>query len=302
MASGLKAVRNRRDDALSRVRWDALESLLADHYRGEGYEVEHVGTGNTKTRFDGGIDLKLRKDDAYILVQSKHWNAYKVTHNAVHELLGLMVNEGATGAILVTSGEFTKAAIEASARQGHVQLIDGDGLRVMLGPVVQAEETRKEHVADEFIRTMSASPIAKRLATAAKERLVSEVERGIRGQGPVRHARKAVTGTLWLGMLQLGLALIAILFFGWMTVSALQKLAQPRASATVPAAYQPAPQHQTLPTPTQPAANLMLNQPASTQMPISNSAYGEQTPEEIRESQRKAREAMKIIEATTPEM
>ena len=102
MAGGLKSVRNRRDDALSRIGWDRLESLLADHYRHEGYTVEHVGTGGTGRRFDGGIDLKLRKDDAYILVQSKHWSAKQVPHSAVHELLGVMVNEGATGATLVT--------------------------------------------------------------------------------------------------------------------------------------------------------------------------------------------------------
>ena len=140
MAGGLKSVRNRHDDALSRVGWDRLESLLAEHYTGEGYQVEHVGTGGTGRRFDGGIDLKLRKDDAYILVQCKHWNAKQVPHNAVHELLGIMVNEGASGAILVTSGEFTRAAMEAATKQGHVQLVDGDALREMLGPLLPADE------------------------------------------------------------------------------------------------------------------------------------------------------------------
>ena len=126
---GLKNVRHRRTDALTQVRWDQLESLLAGYYREQGYTVDHCGTGATSSRFDGGIDLKLRKDDAYILVQCKHWNAKQVPHNAVHELMGLMVNEGATGVILVTSGEFTRAAIEAATRQGHVQLVDGDDLR-----------------------------------------------------------------------------------------------------------------------------------------------------------------------------
>ena len=132
---GLKRVSQRRNDALSRVGWEQLESLLATYYRGQRYQVEEVGTGATGARFDGGIDLKLRKDDEYILVQCKHWNAMKVTHNAVHELLGIMVNQGATGAILVTSGEFSKAAIEAATRQGHVQLIDGQELRAMIGPL-----------------------------------------------------------------------------------------------------------------------------------------------------------------------
>src|SRR5690349_11198785 len=102
MHRGLKNVKHRRDDALSRISWDRLEHMLAEHYRREGYGVEHVGTGGSGRKFDGGIDLKLRKDDEYILVQSKHWNAYQVTHNPVHELLGVMINEGATGAILVT--------------------------------------------------------------------------------------------------------------------------------------------------------------------------------------------------------
>src|SRR5688572_9580764 len=110
----LKPVSHRRSDALSRVAWDQLETLLANYYRSQGYQVDHVGTGATGAQFDGGIDLKLRRDDECIVVQCKHWNAMKVTHNAVHELLGIMVNQSATGAILVTSGEFTDAAIEAA--------------------------------------------------------------------------------------------------------------------------------------------------------------------------------------------
>lgn len=134
----LKNVSNRRDDALTRVGWDRLETMLADFYRGQGWSVDHVGTGASRARFDGGIDLKLRRDGEYVLVQCKHWNAKQVTHNAVHELLGIKVNENATGAIVITSGEFTRAAQEAATRQGHVQLIDGDALRVMLGPQLDA--------------------------------------------------------------------------------------------------------------------------------------------------------------------
>ena len=76
--NGLKNVRNRRADALTKVGWDQLEVLLADYYRAQGYRVDHCGTGGTHARFDGGIDLKLRKDDAYVLVQCKHWNAKQV--------------------------------------------------------------------------------------------------------------------------------------------------------------------------------------------------------------------------------
>lgn len=131
----LKRVSRKRDDALARTDWAEVERLLAKHYSHAGFEVDHCGTGSGVSRYDGGIDLKLRRGEEFIIVQCKHWNAMKVPHNDVHQLIGLMVNEGATGAILITSGEFTRAAIEAATKQGHVQLVDGDDLRLMLGPL-----------------------------------------------------------------------------------------------------------------------------------------------------------------------
>lgn len=93
MSRWSKNVRNRHDDSLSRVDWRDFERLLADYYRRQGYQVEHCGTGAGASRFDGGIDLKLFRDDAYLVVQCKHWNARQVTHNAMHELAGIMLTE-----------------------------------------------------------------------------------------------------------------------------------------------------------------------------------------------------------------
>ena len=75
MRQGLKRVAHRRDDALTGVRWDRLEHLLAAYYREAGYQVKHVGTGATAGRFDGGVDLELRREGRLLLVQVKHWNA-----------------------------------------------------------------------------------------------------------------------------------------------------------------------------------------------------------------------------------
>ncbi|MBD9369236.1 restriction endonuclease [Xanthomonas sp. XNM01] len=135
MRQGLMRAAHRRDDALTGMRWGRLEHLLAVYYRDAGYQVTHVGTGATAGRFDGGINLELRRDGCLVLVlvQVKHWKACKVGHNDAHQLIGVMVNAKANGAIVVTSGEFTRAAIEAAARNGRVQLIDGDELRAMLG-------------------------------------------------------------------------------------------------------------------------------------------------------------------------
>jgi len=130
---GLKSVSSRHTDALSQIGHAEFERLFADHYREQGYAVDHCGAAVSGMRFDGGIDLKLRKGDEFVLVQCKHWNAKQVPHNAIHELLGIMVNEGATEAIVITSGEFTQAARLAGNKQGHVQLIDGVEVRRLLG-------------------------------------------------------------------------------------------------------------------------------------------------------------------------
>lgn len=190
---GLKNVRQRRNDALSRVGWQDFEKLLAVYYRGQGYRVDECGTGANRSRFDGGIDLKLYKDDQYIVVQCKHWNAKQVPHNDVHELLGIMGSEKATDAIFVTSGEFTAYAREAAARHGHVQLIDGDGLREMIGPLPEPERGPRE-LAGESSGGKAAR--ARWAAETVGSRLLSATEDRIRYGRPGRSRSKGGLGPI----------------------------------------------------------------------------------------------------------
>ncbi|WP_250633113.1 restriction endonuclease [Pinirhizobacter soli] len=124
-----RKIQHRYADELAGVDWAAFERLFAEHYRQLGYRVEHSGTGASHARYDGGIDIKLYRDDEYIVVQCKHWNALQVTHNYVHELIGVMHTQHASGAILITSGEFSKAALEAAAQCPAMTLIDGAEVR-----------------------------------------------------------------------------------------------------------------------------------------------------------------------------
>ena len=306
--SGLKNVRRRHTDALTQVRWDRLETMLADYYRAQGYAVDHCGTGNTRNRFDGGIDLKLRRDDAYILVQCKHWNAKQVPHNDVHQLIGLMVNEGATGAMLVTSGEFTRAAVEAAAKHGHVQLVDGDDLRGLLGPLPDAD-------ADRVVPGAGGMPasLAHRAAATVGERLLSALEDRIRhGSGAGRGKRRlgsglANAGLNWL-LWKLIFAAVVLLVLGLALRLALAPLLQPaRPAAAVPGAIDPA-----LPAPLAQRGQAALPMAASAQPGYGGVVDDDErrainkqrapTPAEIRESQRKADEAMRVLAPTTPEM
>src|SRR4051812_28508929 len=124
---GYKKVSFRHNDALADMPWDEFERLMARHYAARGYRVEHTGTG-AKTSwqgFDGGIDLKLYRGDEYIVVQCKRESALQVTHNVVHQLIGVMHTQRATGAIVVNTGEFSTAAIEAASKITQIELVDG---------------------------------------------------------------------------------------------------------------------------------------------------------------------------------
>ena len=256
--SRLKNVRTRHDDALSRIGWEEFERVLAAYYRDVGWWVEHVGTGGTGATFDGGVDLRLRRDAQVVLVQCKHWNAKQVTHNAVHELLGMLVTEGATGAILITSGEFTDAAIAAAQRTDKLKLIDGRGVRDMLGD-------------DAF-----APPD-------------TEPETSPRRTSPRRIPPRPGAG------LRLLLPLVALLCAIGFVLVVREMLARTASTAGEP----PVAEARAVPVAVAPPVVAPAPAPPPVEAPPPPPPP---TAAEIRESQRKADEAMRTIEDTTPEM
>ena len=279
-------VRRRKRDALSSVSWQEFERLLAVYYRGQGYEVEHCGTGAVASRFDGGIDLKLRRGAEYVLVQCKHWNAWQVAHNDVHQLLGLMVNEGATGAILVTSGEFTRAAVDAANRHGHVQLVGGDAVRQMVGvlpaPANEAFVSETGHVRG-----------------AVAGRLLDAVEHRVRhGQWSLRRRRSPYEPLLRLAVGLVGLLIVGALLKQYLA-DFTASLRPPRTvNASVPVSMGQA----AAPAPGQPSMTMPRAISNAQERTSSLEAGPQMTDEELREWERLNAESMKILEATTPEM
>lgn len=304
--SGLKNVRQRHDDALSRVGWDHFESLLAVYYRGQGYEVEHCGTGGAGGRFDGGIDLKLRRPGEYVLVQCKHWNAKQVPHNEVHQLLGLMLNENATGGILVTSGEFTTAATQAATRLGRVRLVEGHELRSMLGPLPERPADRM----GEVLQSVSGA-----LGTVVTGGLRNQVMSAA-GDGMRHHARRVAGRAAQGALVTLGMKLLVAGLFLAIAVYLLNSIGAVLQSQLAKPVPSPA---QALPTPAPmstgsiqsiaPAdatkrCHELIDAPSGTYI---DHCMGSTPPavlseEERRALTRKADEAMKVIEASTPEM
>jgi len=110
--------------------WSEFELLVGEYYRRRGFMVEERGGASP----DGGIDIVLRKGGKTMLVQCKHWKAFKVGVKPVRELLGVMSHEGANGGIFVTSGQFSTEAKDFAEKNG-IELVNGEGLIEMVHSV-----------------------------------------------------------------------------------------------------------------------------------------------------------------------
>jgi restriction system protein len=107
--------------------WQDFEFLLSEWFKKQGYSTELTGGGGA----DGGIDIKLYKDNQLYLVQCKHYKAWKVPVTTVRELYGVMAAEKAIGGFIVTSGRFTPEA-HTFIQGKQIELIDGAKLEAIL--------------------------------------------------------------------------------------------------------------------------------------------------------------------------
>jgi restriction system protein len=152
-------------DALNDMSWREFEMLVGEGFRVQGYGVVETGNGA-----DGGVDLVLRKDGEKYFVQCKQWRAHSVGVPKVRELYGAMAAHGATGGFVVTSGRFTRPAVEF-AEGRNLTLIDGPQLHAMIrstsGALAQEASVSVPMVAEVPQNPMCPScarPMAKRTA------------------------------------------------------------------------------------------------------------------------------------------
>ena len=115
---------------IKNISWQEFEFLVGEYYRRKGYSVFQMG-GDAP---DGGIDLLARKNGEKLVIQCKHWKAFKVDVKIARELYGVMVDSTASGAVLITSGDFTQPAIEF-VKDKPIELIDGPKLAKLIAEV-----------------------------------------------------------------------------------------------------------------------------------------------------------------------
>jgi restriction system protein len=119
--------------AVERMTWQEFEMLVGESFRQKGYTVKETGGGGA----DGGIDLQMTRYGKKYLVQCKQWKTYKVSVKTVREFFGVMVDAGAVGGFIVTSGVFTSEAISFAADK-QINLIDGDKLLKIINGTIPA--------------------------------------------------------------------------------------------------------------------------------------------------------------------
>jgi restriction system protein len=131
--SRLRPVRHRHDDAVSRLGAADIEQRLAAHFAAQGFAVRHT-TGDAHDG-DFAIHLDMLRGQDRVLVHYRHWPAFQVPQADVEAWHARGQQEGATCAMLVTSGEICEGALRSAAGRRTLRLIDGKGLRSLLGPV-----------------------------------------------------------------------------------------------------------------------------------------------------------------------
>jgi restriction system protein len=120
--------------AISGLSEKEVERLVAEAYRGQGYQVDDLGGAAAQPE----TGILLTKAAQRVLLQCRHWKSRKIAEKPVRELYGMMAAHSANAGILVTTGSFT---LEASrfAGFGRIQLIDGPRLLAMLREKVAAQ-------------------------------------------------------------------------------------------------------------------------------------------------------------------
>ncbi|MBP6750929.1 MAG: restriction endonuclease [Xanthomonadaceae bacterium] len=273
----------RSPDAPVRIGRAEFERLLAEHYREQGWQVERCANAQG---IDRGIDFKLRRQQEYVLVHCKHWNALEAPQHDVNGLIAAMAAESATGAILICGGEFSPEARIAAQRQARLRLIDGAALREMLGSLPELPRNRATFKASAPPQPASHSAPGRVTASSA-----AASSRAARSSSPMQ-----IGG----GLVFLGLLIAAAIFvYGVMNQAPSPPpivVAPPTPAPATTAVADSAAEATPPPKPT-------IEVPGVDDAPPNDPAQTPTSAEaEAREAQRRAEEAMKVIESNTPEI
>jgi restriction system protein len=142
-----------RPDALSEIEWRDLERMTAEIFEALGFRVEL-----TRPAKDGGRDLvltcKIMDENQTFFVEIKHWVSGKhVPETTVKEFIKVVVKEGATRGLIVSTSGYAAGLVEAltEIERQRVHLKGRESLITLCQLYVRAESSLwspPEHLPD----------------------------------------------------------------------------------------------------------------------------------------------------------
>ncbi len=126
----LGVIRNREVSArtgdapgeLGRLDNREFDLLLGEAFKLQGYQLVSSG---------GGVDMVLRKDHETCLVLAKQWKIDKVGVQPLRDLVALMGMRSAASGIVVTTGRFSREAVNYAGTHS-LKLVEGASLLAMI--------------------------------------------------------------------------------------------------------------------------------------------------------------------------
>jgi HJR/Mrr/RecB family endonuclease len=97
----------------------------------EVYELMGYTAKLTSKTGDGGKDVILKKDGETMLVECKRYNSPKVTRPDIQKFHSALIDMNAKKGFYITTGEFTKPAIEY-AKDKAIKVINGEDLILLV--------------------------------------------------------------------------------------------------------------------------------------------------------------------------
>lgn len=135
-------------DSLRAMDWREFEVLVGEAFRRQGYRTEETGLGGA----DGGVDLRLTKDEKVTLVQCKQWRNQHVDVKVVREMYGLLAHHRAQAVKIVAIGDFTPDA-RAFSQGKPIELICGSALLALIRSVQASTPVRRVGLFDRVPST-----------------------------------------------------------------------------------------------------------------------------------------------------
>src|SRR5713101_6361585 len=109
--------------ALRKKPWGEFDTIVGQVFRSQGYLVKERGG----FKRDHGVDLIAQRGKERVLIQCKHWLAWKVGEGQIKELYADVKTQEFSEGWLVTCGRFTEFA-RSWAKGNAIRLIDGESL------------------------------------------------------------------------------------------------------------------------------------------------------------------------------